>query len=94
MNPATHRPEHFLWDFENGVGTVTLNRPEKKNPLTFESYAELRDTFRALKDAPDCQVVIITGAGGNLSSGGDVLEISGPLTAMGPEALLTSTTSP
>ena len=92
MNPATHQPEHFLWDFENGVGTVTLNRPEKKNPLTFESYAELRDFFRALKDAPDCKVVIITGAGGNFSSGGDVFEIIGPLTEMGPEALLTFTT--
>ena len=92
MNPATHRPEHFLWDFEDGVGTVTLNRPEKKNPLTFESYAELRDFFRALKDAPDCKVVIITGAGGNFSSGGDVFEIIGPLTEMGPEELLTFTT--
>ena len=92
MNPVTHRPEHFLWDFADGVGTVTLNRPEKKNPLTFESYAELRDFFRALKSTPDCKVVIITGAGGNFSSGGDVFEIIGPLTGMGPEALLTFTT--
>ena len=92
MDPATHRPEHFLWDFEDGVGTVTLNRPEKKNPLTFESYAELRDFFRALKAAPDCKVVIITGAGGNFSSGGDVFEIIGPLTEMGPKELLEFTT--
>lgn len=92
MNPATHRPEHFLWDFADGVGTVTLNRPEKKNPLTFESYAELRDFFRALKDAPDCKVVVITGAGGNFSSGGDVFEIIGPLTEMGPAELLEFTT--
>lgn len=88
MDPATHRPEHFLWDFEDGVGIVTLNRPEKKNPLTFESYAELRDFFRALKDAPACKVVIITGAGGNFSSGGDVFEIIGPLTEMSPPELL------
>jgi enoyl-CoA hydratase/carnithine racemase len=91
MDVATHRPEHFLWDFEDGVGVLTLNRPEKKNPLTFESYAELRDFFRGLKSAPDCKVVIITGAGGNFSSGGDVFEIIGPLTEMGPAELLTFT---
>ena len=88
MDVRSHRPRHFLWDFEDGVGTVTLNRPEKKNPLTFESYAELRDFFRALEQAPDCKVVIITGAGGNFSSGGDVFEIIGPLTEMAPPQLL------
>jgi enoyl-CoA hydratase/carnithine racemase len=91
MDVATHRPEHFLWDFEDGVGVVTLNRPEKKNPLTFESYAELRDFFRALKSDTVCKVVIITGAGGNFSSGGDVFEIIGPLTEMAPPDLLTFT---
>ena len=62
------------------MATLTLNRPEKKNPLTFESYAELRDLFRALVYARDVKVVVVTGAGGNFSSGGDVHEIIGPLT--------------
>ncbi|MBX7248797.1 MAG: enoyl-CoA hydratase family protein [Caulobacteraceae bacterium] len=88
MDVATYRPRHFLWDFEDGVGVVTLNRPEKKNPLTFESYAELRDFFRALEADAACKAVIITGAGGNFSSGGDVFEIIGPLTEMTPPELL------
>jgi enoyl-CoA hydratase/carnithine racemase len=67
---------------------VTLNRPERKNPLTFESYAELRDTFRALVYASDVKVVVITGAGGNFSSGGDVHEIIGPLTERDMPGLL------
>jgi len=88
MNPETFRPEHFLWDFGEGVATVTLNRPERKNPLTFESYAELRDTFRALVPARAVKAVVIAGAGGNFSSGGDVHEIIGPLTRMGIPSLL------
>ena len=72
MNPADFAPEHFLWHFDNGVATITLNRPERKNPLTFESYAELRDTFRALCYADEVKTVVITGAGGNFCSGGDV----------------------
>ena len=88
MNPATHNPEHFLWSFDNGVGTVTLNRPEKKNPLTFESYAELREFFRALVYAPDVKAIILTGSGGNFCSGGDVREIIGPLTEMDMPELL------
>jgi enoyl-CoA hydratase/carnithine racemase len=88
MNPATFEPEHFLWRFLAGVATVTLNRPERKNPLTFESYAELRDTFRALAYARDVKAVVIAGAGGNFSSGGDVHEIIGPLTEMGMPRLL------
>jgi enoyl-CoA hydratase/carnithine racemase len=88
MNPATHNPEHFLWSFDNGVGTVTLNRPEKKNPLTFESYAELREFFRALVYAPDVKAIILTGSGGNFCSGGDVREIIGPLTEMDMPQLL------
>ena len=67
---------------------MTLNRPERKNPLTFESYAELRDTFRALVDTPQIKVVIIQGAGGNFSSGGDVHEIIGALTEMEMPGLL------
>ena len=82
MNPSTHAPRHFRWRFEKGVATVTLDRPEKKNPLTFDSYAELRDTFRALESAPDVRAVVVTGAGGNFCSGGDVNEIIGPLVRM------------
>jgi enoyl-CoA hydratase/carnithine racemase len=82
MDPRTFSPDHFLWDFDDRVATVTLNRPEKKNPLTFESYAELRDLFRALVYADDVKAVVLTGAGGDFSSGGDVHEIIGPLTKM------------
>lgn len=82
MNFSTFKPQHFLWKLDAGVGTVTLNRPERKNPLTFESYAELRDTFLALKNAKDVNAVVITGAGGNFCSGGDVHEIIGPLVDM------------
>jgi enoyl-CoA hydratase/carnithine racemase len=82
FDAASFAPQHFLWAFDSGVATVTLNRPERKNPLTFESYAELRDTFRALTDAKDVKVVLITGAGCNFCSGGDVHEIIGPLTEM------------
>ena len=89
---ASFRPEHFLWAFKNGVATVTLNRPERKNPLTFESYAELRDTFRALTEAKDVKVVVIRGEGGNFCSGGDVHEIIGPLTKMDDAGLLRFTT--
>lgn len=88
MNPETFRPAHFLWGFADGVATVTLNRPERKNPLTFDSYAELRDTFRALVHAKAVKAVVITGAGGNFSSGGDVHEIIGPLTEMDMPGLL------
>ncbi len=88
MDARGYRASHFLWDFEDGVGTITLNRPEKKNPLTFESYAELRDLFRNLVYARDCKAVVVTGAGGNFSSGGDVFEIIGPLTEMQMPALL------
>ncbi|MGE0332615.1 MAG: enoyl-CoA hydratase family protein [Ramlibacter sp.] len=79
---------HFAWSFEAGVGTVTLNRPERKNPLTFDSYAELRDLFGALKFATDVKAVVVTGAGGNFCSGGDVHEIIGPLTKMTMPELL------
>ncbi|MFL6730434.1 MAG: enoyl-CoA hydratase family protein [Sphingomicrobium sp.] len=88
LDPATLEPEHFLWTFADGVATVTLNRPERKNPLTFDSYAELRDTFRELCHTPTVKAVVITGAGGNFSSGGDVHEIIGPLTKMDASGLL------
>jgi enoyl-CoA hydratase/carnithine racemase len=77
-----YAPRHFLWTVDGKVATITLNRPERKNPLTFESYAELRDTFRALTYSSDIKVVVITGAGGNFCSGGDVHEIIGPLVEM------------
>ena len=88
MNPETFAPAHFLWDYADGVATITLNRPERKNPLTFESYAELRDTFRALVYAREVKAVVVAGAGGNFSSGGDVHEIIGPLTEMDMPGLL------
>ncbi len=79
---ATWQPQHFLWSLQGKVATITLNRPERKNPLTFESYAELRDLFRALVYADAVKAVVITGAGGNFCSGGDVHEIIGPLVRM------------
>ena len=88
MDPETFQPAHFEWEHADGVATVTLNRPERKNPLTFESYAELRDTFRALVYATDVKAVVVAGAGGNFSSGGDVHEIIGPLTQMDMPGLL------
>jgi enoyl-CoA hydratase/carnithine racemase len=72
-------PKHFRWEMEGDVAVVTLDRPERKNPLTFDSYAELRDCFRALATAEDVRAVVIAGAGGNFCSGGDVHEIIGPL---------------
>jgi enoyl-CoA hydratase/carnithine racemase len=80
--------KHFLWRTEGSVGVVTLNRPERKNPLTFESYAELRDHFRALKTSTEVKAIVITGEGGNFCSGGDVHEIIGPLTKRTPQQLL------
>jgi enoyl-CoA hydratase/carnithine racemase len=84
-------PKHFLWQVEGKVGVITLNRPEKKNPLTFESYAELRDFFLLLKKEDSVKSVVITGAGGNFCSGGDVHEIIGPLTKMAMPELLAFT---
>ncbi|WP_407049749.1 enoyl-CoA hydratase family protein [Methyloraptor flagellatus] len=79
-----HRPTHFLMETsaDGRVATIRLNRPERKNPLTFESYAELRDLFRDLVYASDIRAIVLTGAGGNFSSGGDVFEIIEPLTRM------------
>ena len=88
LEPRTFRPVHFLWEYADGVGTITLNRAERKNPLTFDSYAELRDTFRALSYASQIKALVVTGAGGNFSSGGDVHEIIGPLTTRAVPDLL------
>ncbi|MDO9278024.1 MAG: enoyl-CoA hydratase family protein [Polaromonas sp.] len=86
---ADYRASHFLWACQDGVATITLNRPERKNPLTFDSYAELRDLFSQLKYAYDVKVVVLIGAGDNFCSGGDVHEIIGPLVALEvPELLM------
>jgi enoyl-CoA hydratase/carnithine racemase len=79
---AIRQPKHFLWHVDGRVATLTLNRPERMNPLTFDSYAELRDLFRDLADDRELRAVVLTGAGGNFSSGGDVHEIIGPLVEM------------
>lgn len=75
-------PRHFQWAVDGRVGVITLDRPERKNPLTLESYRELTDTFLALQRVRDVRAVVITGAGGNFCSGGDVHDIIGPLVAM------------
>ena len=85
------RPQHFGWTVEGRVATITLNRPERKNPLTFDSYAELRDLFRGLGVAPDVRAIVLTGEGGNFCSGGDVHEIIAPLTQMAMDGLLAFT---
>ena len=85
---ADYTPRHFGFETDGAVATVTLNRPERKNPLTFDSYAELRDLFRGLQYARDVKAVVLTGAGGNFCSGGDVHEIIGPLVAMDMPELL------
>jgi enoyl-CoA hydratase/carnithine racemase len=84
-------PRHFLWEVSDRIATIRLSRPERKNPLTFESYAELRDTFRALPYATDVDVVILGSNGGNFCSGGDVHDIIGPLIGMGMKELLAFT---
>src|SRR6201992_3911476 len=84
---ALYTPHHFLLKVNDGVATVTLNRPERKNPLTFESYRELTDFFRACAFDDEVKVVVITGAGGNFSSGGDVFEIIGSLIKMDTKGL-------
>jgi len=89
--PQSFKPEHFRWDWDDPVATITLARPEKKNPLTFESYDELTDTFRRLAVTPEVRAVVLTGEGGNFCSGGDVFEIIGPLTEMAMPELLAFT---
>lgn len=88
---AGFKPQHFLWDVRDRIATIRLNRPERKNPLTFESYAELRDTFRNLVYAPDIDVVVFASNGGNFCSGGDVHDIIGPLIGLDMKGLLAFT---
>jgi enoyl-CoA hydratase/carnithine racemase len=88
MGTFSPQPRHFQWQRSGRVGLITLNRPERKNPLTFESYAELRDLFRSLVDVDEVRAVVISGAGGNFCSGGDVHEIIAPLTKLDPAGLL------
>ena len=85
---ANYQAKHFLWEVNDRVATIRLNRPERKNPLTFESYAELRDLFRDLPYADDVDVVIFASNGGNFCSGGDVHDIIGPLVKMDMKGLL------
>lgn len=88
---AAYCARHFRFELSDKVATVTLDRPEKKNPLTFDSYAELRDLFRAMANAVDVKAVVITGAQGNFCSGGDVHEIIAPLTRADMPSLLAFT---
>jgi len=88
---ADLKPKHFHWQVADRIATIRLLRPERKNPLTFESYAELRDTFRALPYARDVDVVVFASNGGNFCSGGDVHEIIGPLVGMPMTELLAFT---
>ncbi|WP_432382707.1 enoyl-CoA hydratase family protein [Duganella sp. P38] len=88
---AGYQASHFLFEVSDGVATLTLNRPERKNPLTFDSYAELRDLFRALAYADDVKAVVLTGAGDNFCSGGDVHDIIGPLTKLDMPGMLAFT---
>src|SRR5580658_5632319 len=85
---ADYQAVHFKWRVADRVGCIEMNRPERKNPLTFESYAELRDLFRALAYEREVRAVVFSGAGGNFCSGGDVHEIIGPLTRMAMPELL------
>ena len=85
---SSYSAAHFSYAFEAGVATITLNRPERKNPLTFESYQELRNLFAAFNYATDVKAVVLTGEGGNFCSGGDVHEIIGPLTKMSMTEML------
>jgi enoyl-CoA hydratase/carnithine racemase len=85
------RPEHFRWEVKDRIAVVRLNRPDRKNPLTFDSYAELRDTFRALVYATDVDVVVFASNGGNFCSGGDVHDIIGPLIGLPMKDLLAFT---
>ena len=90
-NFADYQAEHFEWSVTDLVGRITLNRPQRKNPLTFDSYAELRNLFQGLRHAQDVRALVLAGAGGNFCSGGDVHEIIGPLVKMPMPELLAFT---
>ncbi len=85
------KPRHFLWSMQGDVAVIRLARPERKNPLTFDSYEELRDTFRKLACADDVKAVVIAPNGGNFCSGGDVHDIIGPLLERDMKGLLAFT---
>ena len=86
---ANYQAKHFSWQCgEDGVATLMLNRPDRKNPLTFDSYGEMRDLFNNLRYATDVKAIVVTGEGGNFCSGGDVHDIIGPLTRMTMPELL------
>src|SRR5580658_4234792 len=91
LNMVGLKPAHFLWRMEDAVAVIRLNRPDRKNPLTFDSYAELRDTFRTLRDAEDVNAVAFLPNGGNFCSGGDVHDIIGSLVGMSMKELLAFT---
>ncbi len=91
MDPVSFSPRHFRWTFDAGIGRIALDGPERKNPLTFESYAELRDLFRALVYERQVRVIVFASSGGNFCSGGDVHDIIAPLTKMGMPELLNFT---
>ena len=88
---ADYQARNFLFAASDGVASITLNRPERKNPLTFDAYAELRELFRAMSYATDVHAIVISGAGDNFCSGGDVHEIIGPLTRLDMPGLLAFT---
>jgi len=88
---AAYKSVHFKYEVHGKTATITLNRPERKNPLTFDSYAELRDLFRAMSDASDIHAIVLTGAGENFCSGGDVHQIIGALTKLDMPGLLAFT---
>src|SRR5438045_3424056 len=88
---AGYEGRHFKYQAKDGIALITLSRPERKNPLTFDSYAELRELFHAMFEADDIHVIILTGAGENFCSGGDVHEIIGPLTKLDMPGLLAFT---
>jgi len=91
LKGSEFQPRHFDWKVEDRVATVTMNLPERKNPFTFDSYAELRDTFYKLQQVDDVRAVVVTGAGDNFCSGGDVHDIIGPLVRMDMPGLLAFT---
>jgi enoyl-CoA hydratase/carnithine racemase len=91
FDPQTFKPEHFLWSFQDGIATIALDNPAQKNPLTFQSYAELRDTFRHLCYVNAVKVIVFGSNEGNFCSGGNVHDIIGPLTKMNMGELLNFT---
>ena len=91
QNLQAYQARHFAYRMEDSVALITLNRPERKNPLTFDSYAELRDLFRNLAYADDVKALVLSGEGGNFCSGGDVHDIIGPLTQLDMPGLLAFT---